>query len=175
MNNSDVKYLHHILGVLCGEKAKTSYTTLMVHLYSVEFIPRMEMDKNRISDAIDLRRNDFIVMASDDNGRNWVSVLEMMYALATRIENAISYDPVYGDRRSQWFWEMIVNLGLGGQTDDEFDVERVDDILNRFIDRDYNYNGKGGLFVLSSPREDMAMVDIWTQANWYLTQFYKGE
>lgn len=41
------------------------------------------------------------------------SVLEMIIALAIRLEEHIMDDPDIGNRTGQWFWDMIVSLGLG--------------------------------------------------------------
>lgn len=79
-----------------------------------------------------------------------------------------------GDRTPLWFWGMIGNLGLRGMTDDIFDERVVDEITERFLARDYSYNGRGGLFYVSKPRMDMRDVEIWYQMMWYLDEEIKG-
>ena len=49
---------------------------------------------------------------------------------------------------------------------------QVQNIIQRFLDRDILPNGDGGLFVLKKPYDDMRNVDIWTQANWYISETY---
>lgn len=96
------------------------------------------------------------------------SILEMMIALAIRCEETIMDDTSRGDRTSQWFWEMIVSLGLGSMSDDRFAPDIVDDILDRFLNREYEPNGKGGLFTIKNCEYDLRDVEIWYQLCWYL-------
>ena len=98
------------------------------------------------------------------------TVLEMMVALAVRCEEDMMDDPDYGDRTSQWFWNMVVSLGLGGMTDRVYDYERVEMVIQRFLNRDYEPNGKGGLFTLRHAPFDARKVDIWHQLCWYLDE-----
>lgn len=152
-----------------------SYKKLLAHLHSVEFRYSISMDSNRASDGINMRWNyvcesryskdeyDDILNALDGP----CSVLEMMVALADRCEKTIMDDPQYGNRTSQWFWKMIVNLGLGDMYDGRFDVYRADYVINRFLDRDYEPNGKGGLFTVDCGK-DLRTVEIWHQLCWYL-------
>lgn len=77
-------------------------------------------------------------------------------------------DPSYGDRSLQWFWGMIVSLGLGSMTDDLYDDDYVTYVLDRFMDRKYEPNGKGGLFTIRDCDRDLRTVEIWYQLCWYL-------
>ena len=79
-------------------------------------------------------------------------------------------DPDYGDRTGQWFWNMIVSLGLGSMDDRNFVKNYVDDVIFRFINRDYEPNGQGSLFTLEHPARDLRYVEIWSQAMWYLDE-----
>ena len=92
----------------------------------------------------------------------------MMIALAIRCENDIMDNPNMGDRTSQWFWGMITNLGLGSMTDRNFDIRYVDEIIERFLDRKYEPDGKGGLFRIRHFNRDLRKVEIWYQLCWYL-------
>jgi hypothetical protein len=96
------------------------------------------------------------------------SVLEMLIALAIRCEETIMDDASMGNRTGQWFWGMINNLGLGGMTDDIVDVGVVDSVIERFLARDYEPNGEGGLFTIRRCSEDLRTVEIWVQLLWYL-------
>lgn len=77
-------------------------------------------------------------------------------------------DPRKGDRTQQWFWGMVNSLGLGSMRDDIFDRGFVDYTINRFLNRDYEPNGKGGLFTIRNCDRDLRTVEIWYQLNWYL-------
>ena len=93
-----------------------------------------------------------------------------MVALAFNGEEQIMNDSDYGDRTGQWFWNMIVSLGLGSMSDDNFDERYVYNTITRFLDRDYAPNGQGGLFTIENPAYDMRYVEIWSQFMWYLDE-----
>ena len=95
------------------------------------------------------------------------SVLEMMVALAMSCENIMN-DPQIGDRTGQWFWNMIISLGLGSMTDIRFDKEYCLEVIYRFLDREYEPDGKGGLFTIRNCDTDLRNVGIWYQTCWYL-------
>ena len=97
-------------------------------------------------------------------------MLEMMVALAVRIEEHIMEDSSAGNRVGQWFWNMVVSLGLAAMDDGRFHEDRADYILDRFERRDYEYNGAGGLFTVNHPTEDMRRLDIWYQLMHYLQE-----
>jgi hypothetical protein len=91
----------------------------------------------------------------------------MMIALAIRCEDFMD-NPSIGDRMPQWFWGMITSLGLGSMTDDNFDRDYIDDVIDVFLDRNYAPNGKGGLFTIRNCKDDLRYVEIWYQLCWYL-------
>ena len=141
-------------------------------LHKTEFIWIIPKDENRAHDGIDMRYrfalekgyNDYIVKYL----KGPCSILEMMLALATRCEENIMDDPNIGDRTGQWFWGMIVNLGLGSMYDEEFDKREAIEIIDRFLDRKYEPNGKGGLFTIRNCDRDIRKIEIWYQLRWYL-------
>ena len=90
-----------------------------------------------------------------------------MVGLAIRCESFMD-DTAYGDRTGQWFWGMITNLGLGHMTDSKFDEREADVIIDRFLNREYEPNGKGGLFTVRNYDEDLRDVEIWNQLCYYL-------
>ncbi len=173
------RYFDWMYGLVCGGKypKKMSYRKLFHRLHEIDFTFTIPMDDNRASDGIDLRyrygyENDLdgpmIASYLDDRP---CSVLEMLIALAIRCEEHIMGDPEIGDRTGQWFWNMIVNLGLGSMTDARYDEEFVDELVLIFLDREYSANGEGGLFTVQHPKYDMRTVEIWYQMNWYLNEF----
>ena len=74
-------------------------------------------------------------------------------------------NPEFGDRTGQWFWRMIVNLGLGSMMDAKYDEKYVEEVVNKFLKRKYEPDGHGGLFVFNSEYEeiDLRKMPIWTQ------------
>ena len=148
-----------------------SYIKLLTYLHNTEFTYLILRDRNRAEDGIDLRYRFGLIRKHPEypeylSGPS--SVLEMMIALAIRCEECIMDDPAYGNRTSQWFWGMIVSLGLGGMTDAIFDRDYVEECLTRFLNREYERNGKGGLFTVKGTRRDMRKMEIWYQLNAYL-------
>ena len=96
------------------------------------------------------------------------SVLEMMLGLAIRCEEDYMDNPVKGNRTGQWFWGMVVNLGLGAMDDSKFDKVFVEDAVRRFLNREYEPDGTGGLFKIRNCDRDLRYVEIWWQLCWYL-------
>lgn len=150
-----------------------TFDKLLSHLHDVEFTYTIPKDKNRATDGIDLRwrftcERDWLDIPECLDGP--CSVLEMMVALALRAEETIMDDPNIGNRTGQWFWGMIVNLGLGSMIDRRYDKERVDMVLERFLNRDYEADGRGGLFTLRHCDQDVRDFEIWRQLCYYLDE-----
>ena len=167
-------YFKWLYDLVCGKRysKQISYKKLLMRLHNTEFRYLIPRDENRAEDGISLRYR-FINYCDDiDYAESCLdgpcSVLEMMVALAIRCEEDIMDDPNVGERTGQWFWGMIVNLGLGSMTDDRFDKYLVDEIIDRFLDREYEPNGKGGLFTVRHTDRDLRDVEIWYQMCWYL-------
>lgn len=148
-----------------------------MHLHNTKFKHIIPKDRNRAEWGINLRYNfaidqgyedDYEIVLSYLNGR--CSVLEMLVALAMQCEERMD-DPRYGDRTGQWFWGMITNLGLGGIRDENYDKGYVTDVITRFLNREYDPDGKGGLFTIKNCEADLRDVDIWSQLCWYMDSF----
>lgn len=155
---------------------KTSYHKLLRRLHEIDFEYIMPLDGDRAEDGTDLRyrfayENDYddrvIAAYLDDRP---CSVLEMMIALSVRCEEHIMDDPDVGDRTGQWFWNMVVSLGLGGMTDSRFDEGYVDRTIGRFLKRQYKRNGEGGLFTVKDSYQDLRSITIWYQMCAYLNE-----
>lgn len=173
LNNAYFDWLYQLV---CddGYSKGRSYRKLFCLLYDTEFTYMMELDGNRYEDGIDLRyrfakahgyRDVMIARYLDERP---CSVLEMIIALAIRLEEHIMDDPEIGNRTGQWFWNMITNLGLGSMNDARFDKDYASEVIRRFLDREYDRDGKGGLFTVKHCRYDLRGVEIWYQACWYL-------
>lgn len=169
-------YVNWMYDTVCSDSRGVSYFSLFCQLYEMDFTYTMPMDGNRAEDGVELRYrfghergiDQRLIAVYLDNRP--CSVLEMMIALAIRCETHLMDDPDIGDRVGQWFWEMIVCLGLNGMTDDNFRRGRVIDHIERFLDRDYAKNGKGGLFEIHDPSKDMRQIDIWYQMQAHLRE-----
>lgn len=171
-----VEYFEWMYGMTCRERYPNSisFRRLLLHLHNTEFRYSMPRDGDRSSDGHRLRYRFGDSMGYDEYTIESVfryydvSVLEMMIALAIRIEEDIMDNAEIGDRTNQWFWIMIVNLGLGDMMDDRYNAQHVDEVLNRFMDREYESNGKGGLFYIRNSKRDIRNLEIWYQMCEYL-------
>lgn len=156
-------------------RKEVSFRKLLTRLHDTEFIYLIPLDENLATDGVDLRyRFALDEHCEDDYDRIMedldypCSVLEMLIVLSLHCEESIMDDPRYGNRTSQWFWGMIKNLGLGSMTDSRFDSDYVDDVIERFLYREYEPDGRGGLFTIRDCDVDLRNVEIWHQLCWYL-------
>ena len=159
----DIKYFKEI-----------SYKKLLWRLHDIPFIYILDMDANRAADGVELRyrfayENHYLDkdMIADNLGGP-CSVLEMMVALALRCEEEIMSNSDMGNRTGKWFWDMLVSLGLESMDDVDYDEMYTDDVIERFLYREYEPNGDGGLFTIDYCDEDLRTVEIWYQMCWYL-------
>lgn len=156
--------------------AVMSFRKLLTHLFNIEYYvhPSAPLDKNRASDGRDLRYRFGRQAGYDDRFIEAhldiydCTVLEMILALAIRCEEDVMDNAEIGDRTSQWFWIMIVNLGLGGMTDVRYDPDIVDEVIRKFLEREYEPNGKGNIFYVRNAEEDLRTLEIWNQMFLYL-------
>ena len=162
-----------------GAAKRYSYRKLLKRLHETEFTFTNMMDTNREEDGENLRyrfayeKSYDHRMIADMIDTRPCSVLEMMAALALRCEENIMDDPETGSRIGEWFYGMIFSLGLSSMYDANFDREKVDGIVQRFLNRDYEPNGRGGLFTIENCKEDLRNVEIWCQMCWYLNDIFK--
>ena len=170
INDDYFEWLCELINIERFSKHLT-YRKLLTHLHNIEFTWFIPHDDNRADDGIQLRRR-YALVQDDMRLSNYIlgpcSILEMMVALAIRCEENIMDDALMGNRTGQWFWGMIHSLGLSGMNDARFDIDYVDDVLARFLNREYEPNGKGGLFTIKHCMNDMRTVEIWCQLSWYL-------
>ena len=174
MTKRDIQnaYFNWMCALVCENRfaEEISYKKLLTQLHNTEFVYTIVMDGNRAEDGIGLRDR----FADDHDIANIeryldgpCSILEMMLALAIKCEESIMDDPKMGNRTSQWFWTMIGNLGLGSMKDVRYNKVYVREVLKRFLSRDYEPNGKGGLFTVKNISADMRNVEIWRQLCWW--------
>lgn len=168
------EYFEWMYNIICGGRfAKSiSYRKVLMKLHDTEFKHPARKDRGRDSDGIKLRyRFPYEQYGIEDIERyisGPCSMLEMMLALAIHCEESIMDNPAYGDRTAQWFWIMMNSLGLGSMADDLYDRDEVEFIIKRFLRREYEPNGRGGLFTIRHCKDDLRNVEIWTQMCWYL-------
>ena len=157
------------------------YEHLINHIYDKVFDEEsavlIDKDVNRLEDALRLRE-DFIVeqLAREDEDFKEafklrpISLLEILISLSYRMEDVMEID-----RFPIWFWEMLSNLGLEEFDNDNFNrftIRKINKIINKFLNRNYEYDGNGGLFPLNNPPRDQRDEEIWYQMSAYLIENY---
>lgn len=163
---------------------KRSYKVLCSELHKKTFRWSVHNDDNRCEDGLDLRDDFFTEHHLDESHleiaywlREGCTVFEVLVALAKRM-NDITYNlDTQADQTAKWFHELIRNLGLW-EYDDRWEFTpiseaKVDEILESWMDRTYDFYGKGSLFPLKRrPKQDMTTVEIWYQLMLYLDENY---
>lgn len=153
------------------------YSSLLSKLFKTEFVPIVDLDKNRMEDAMSVRYN---IGADESNGP--VNILEMLVTLAYIMERDLMYESEKGDRTVSWFWLMLQNAGLTHWDNNRASLypaafeSEVSLWMNRFVNRDYGRKGElGGIFPIKEIRKDIRKVDLWTQMNWYVRENFSEE
>jgi hypothetical protein len=139
-------------------------------LYSTPFeYDIVPMDENRAEDGKELRLRFFDDHEELNVDPDWIelpcSVLEMMVGLSFRLK----FDEDGGAH--YWFWTLMQNIGLSKYNDQRrLDRARVRNILEVLIYRQYDSNGRGGLFPLRNPREDQREIELLAQMSAYILE-----
>lgn len=166
-------YFEWMYDMVAGERypAPFSFRKLLAYLHNTEFVYTIPLDKNRAIDGISLRRR-FLIDIDREDLLDYLdgpcSVLELMIATAICCEERFMDDPDVGNRTHVWFWDMVTNLGLGSMTDNHYDRRRVERAVDRFLAREYEPDGTGGLFRVRNCKHDLRDVEIWYQMCFYL-------
>lgn len=154
-------YYRWLISLVCDSIWDSRYhSKLLFDLSNIDFTWSIGLDENRAYDGLGLRYR------YGYNSDRPCSVLEMMVGLAHRIEHEYIED----GEACEFFWSMIKSLGLYSNDDYHYDTDKTNAVIKRLLDRNYGPDGKGGLFYLKNPRDDLRNVQIWDQAMWYLTE-----
>lgn len=169
-------YLEWLLMKIEFEKTDWgNYICVLNRMLQTEFKWSIMMDENRAYDGLYLRDTfcNHYGFSEEQLGYSIgmnCSVLEMMIALAYRWEDDIMYNPDFGSRYGNWFDIMFENLGLKFYTNENYDEDEVDDILENFMNRSYVKSGQGNLFVVRNPKIDIREIEIWGQLNYFIDE-----
>lgn len=155
--------------ISCQGYNPDDYSMVLGQLYGMEFIWVVDRDVNRAMDGIDLRGfYEFETGESCEINADWpCSVLEMMVALALRMESDIMDDPDFGDRTPLWFWKMMENLGLTDMENNRFDGQKCEEIVTKMMLRE----GEKDLFCCATfvPKKWHTM-EIWQKMTAFLNE-----
>ena len=155
---------------------KKIYYKLIKHLHSVPFKASRSSsrDFNRIDDGLYQRR--YFLRSKGLVGGDFnelCSVFEMLCGLTYRLSSDfLGYDEDGYENMDIIFMFFIKNLGLDrydGELYDEDYVE-IDEILDDFMDRNYENDGKGSLFYIGKYVKGYKNMEIWEQMNVFLSE-----
>ena len=138
-------------------------------LHHKEYVWTVPNDENRIEDGRALRIEFIEKTGFQGVDDSWMrlgcSMLELIIGMSRRLE-FMTDTPA-----SDWFWEMLGNVGLNFYDDYKIiPVEYVDDILDQIIWRTYRHDGVGGLFPLDHPDADQRHIEFWYQMSAYVLE-----
>ena len=166
----DDVYFNWLINIVNGDKRPyNNYTKLLYELYSIEFLWIIDLDANRASFGNQLR-DDFEYETGIEACKDgYCSILELLIALSMQSERLL-YDQDEAHPENL-FWLMIDNLKLYNMTNSSFNKSYIDERIDIFSKRKYNFDGSnGGLFVVKYPPKDLRKVEIWYQLNWFLSE-----
>lgn len=163
-----MEWLMDLIGFYFGE-----YEMLIETLHNTEFVDVDPRDGCRVDDGLMLR-GDFLQERRlppyifDDIP---CGILEMLVAFAIRIDREWVGTPGE-DGAKDVFYRFLVNLKLKKYTDLRYNDAEVDEILEKFVAKNYDKNGRGCLF----PRKNMTEFDrgssLWSQMVAYVSDSY---
>ena len=145
----------------------SSFNTFFELAWATAYDFPVPNDDNRATDGIDLRnrfeRESSVMLPDLEECR----MLEFFVALAIRINETV-YNNEDPDRVSNWFWQLMENIGASIHKQN---LGVLATIFRRLNHREYAEDGThGGLFPLKNPREDQRNVEIWYQMMAYLME-----
>lgn len=156
------------------EDPAENYLNVCGFMHQVAFRILVPHDANRAGEAAGLRNGfkDFAgsigPLEQADLMRPDASVFEVLVALTDRANFIVPLS------MKTWFRVFLENLGLDKWNDkysgrrSTFPIERI---INTFNNREYSYyGGNGGIFPLTSSREDQRGVELWYQMGAYMTE-----
>jgi len=151
------------------------YTLLLRQLYTTPFRWPLHKDHNRAYESDEIRRyfgNDMDINYDEIDGWNDqnVSFLEVLLQLATRCETGVGAMETI--QHTVWFWKFMDHLGLDKYNNYTYDSEKVEEIVEKCIERRYDRLGNGGLFPLKASPNDQRLVELWYQMAEYLHENY---
>lgn len=142
-------------------------------MFEKEFLVVVEMDHNRVSDALQMRQEFIeetadIVEGLDLYMNKPVSVLEILVVLSVKMCD------ITGEPEKSCFDIMISNLDLYRYGDEYAfsgrELYEIDKILTDFVNRNITKKGHGGIFPLKKGRKDQTKRELWYQMHDYLTE-----
>lgn len=129
MKSDDCKYFRWLTDQIDdGSGRVKKYRHLLSDLFDISYKWVIELDSNRAVDGMNLREK-YRAGYERDMG---CSVLEMLIAMCVRFEYSVASEPGEEDP-SRWFWLIIERLDLDLYSDECYDFEAVNTILELWM------------------------------------------
>lgn len=148
------------------------YEYMLVKLWHKEFYSNVLMDSNRTIGGRALRME--FGLAEDEFGV--ARVLEVLVHIALKGEFMVRGSR-YKKTSADLFFEMLKNLDLL-YFDNRKIIEnpdcyiKIDEVLTKFLGREYGDDGKGSIFPLKKPAENYSGTELWYQLQAYFMENY---
>lgn len=168
-------YLQYLIW-RCGLQRNNKYGRLYMVLHNIEFTWIIDRDDNREGDGVELR-DDYDIpypwrsVESEAFFERPCSVMEMLVGLSIRVDNEFIGDPAE-EHPEIFFMEMIKNLKLDRFIGDRYQKEDVIRIVKRWLDRNFDRDGRGSPFPVYKDHRDQRKLEIWDQMNSYINEKY---
>lgn len=164
------------------EKEDRDYTALLSLLFNKEYKWSIRMDETRAA-YVKIAREEFLEKLNLTNEQydewSWAlcsppRLLEVLLMLAKQMEDAFGF----ADEKNipNWFWMMLSNLGISEYDDRRLGTKEADIInqkLDIWLNRHFEPDGTGSPFPLKGVCLDQRTVDLWQQANLYVTENFQ--
>ena len=162
-------WLYSQVGSVSEKRPTRTYWNLAKLLYTREFAWTVANDDNRAEDGRDLRQEFADEQQIEITEPGWMrmscDMLELLIGLSRRLAFEGEGEP------SSWFWHLIENLELTPYHDAmKLPEPHINEVLDNVIWRQYEPDGRGGLFPLQHPQEDQRDVELWYQLCSYLLE-----
>ncbi|MBO7450445.1 MAG: hypothetical protein J6U54_08745 [Clostridiales bacterium] len=171
------EYFRYLVdAVMDNHHARVDYIPLLELLHGIPFEVVIDMDQGRVEDGAYLREKwldsegiyDYLYEFDGD----FVSVLEVLEALADRLSFQIGNN-VTGDHEFQeCFWEILRNLDLEKYSADNFKPLNVKEKVRIWMARKFRKDGFGSPFPVKNSRFDQRKQQIWEQLQDYAMENY---
>lgn len=155
------------------------YTALLSLLFNREYTWSIQMDETRAA-YVKIARDEYLstLNLGTDEKIHWSesldvppTVLEVLVMLAKQMEDAFGY--AREKDIPNWFWMMLKNLHISKYDDSILGTKEaniINDKLDIWLYREFEPNGHGSPFPLHRMCQDQRQVDLWQQANLYVTE-----
>ena len=153
-----------------------NYQMLFIQLNEIPFRAIREMDRNQIKHGEEFREKIAHRYGIRYNCCVPVSCLEVLMSLADQYSTVLF---VPGDQQFEGMCDIfslfLENLGLLSFDDDNFNPIKVDAIVNRWMNLEYDRDGTKGNIVVKPGYKKLKDLDIWMQLHTVLVPNFEEE